>query len=163
MEELKFTDSESSETFEGFGRMLAESRIYGINNPKAMARLYQIENRLRTTDIPDYVFVADFGDNDLMVVKLNDAFSLASWIRSIFKDDMEREDGNILRLPMMGLLSDAAANDLDLRKVRMNVTEYRQILQGKRKPTPEPKQEPVPILVVVPQKDKPLNVPFPWI
>ncbi len=132
MEELKFTDAESNETFEGFGRLLAEARIYGINNPKAMARLYQIENRLRTTDIPDYILVADFGDNDLMVVEHNDPFSLASWTRSVIKDDLESEDGNILRQPMAKLLRDADANDLDLHKVHMNVIEYQQILQGKR-------------------------------
>jgi len=78
MEALKFTDSESGETFEGFGRLLAEARIYGINNPKAMTRFYQIGNKFRTTDIPDYVLVADFGDNDLMVVKFNDPFNLAT-------------------------------------------------------------------------------------
>ena len=161
MEELKFTDSESSETFEGFGRLLAETRIYGINNPKAMARFYQIENRLRTAAVPDYVFVADFGNNDLMVVKHNDPFSLSSWVRSVIRDDLE--DGNFLRLPVGMLLRDAGANDLELHKVYINVIEYRQNLQGKRNPAPEPKQEPAPIPVVVPQKEKPLDVPFPWI
>lgn len=147
MEKLNFTDSETGETFEGFGRVLAETRIYGVNNLNAMAWLYQIENRLRTATIPDYVFAVDFGDNDLMVVQLDDTFSLASWARSIVKDNLESEGGNLLNLPMMMLLSDAAANDLELRKVDMNVTEYRQTLQGKRKPSPT-KREPAPIPVV---------------
>jgi len=136
MKELNFTDSESGETFEGFGQLLAEARIYGTNNPKAMARFYQIENRLRTTDIPDYVLVADFGDDDLMVVKFNDPFNLATWLRLVIKDDLESEDGNLLRFPMSKLLRDAAANDLTLHKVYLNVVEYRQILQGKRTPAP---------------------------
>jgi len=60
---------------------------------------------------------------------------------------------------MSKLLRDAAANDLALHKVYMNVIEYSQILQGKRTPAPVPKQEPASMRVDLPKERRELPLP----
>ena len=145
MEELKFTDSETGETFSGFGRMLAESRIFEKNYSEARARFYQVENRNRLATIPDYLLVAVLGPDEVMVEKFNDAFHFASWMRNLIQEDLLEPGENVLFMAMQKIIRDAAANSLDFHKIHMNIVEYRQILTGKKK-LPEAAPEPIPIV-----------------
>ena len=166
MEKLEFTDTESGENFKGFGRMIAESRIFGKNYPEAMARFYQVENRRRTATIPDYLLVAVLGPDEVMLEKFNDAFHFASWMRLMIQEDLREPGGNVLFMAMTKVIRDASAVNPDIYEVYLNLIEYRQILTGKiqfPEPEPEPELEPVPIPAV---KRKPGNggMPFfPWI
>ena len=163
MEQLRFEDTESGETFEGFGRMLAESRIFGKNYSEARARFYKIENRRRTATIPDFLLVGVLAPDEVMLEKFNDAFHFASWMRLMIQEDLREPGGNVLFLAMQKIIRDASANSNELYQVRMNLIEFRQILTGKIQfPEPDPEPEPMPIPAV---KRKPGNgMPFfPWI
>ena len=132
---LEFTDSESGEQFEGWGVLLGEARIYGVNYPKAMLRLYRISRDQIHPEkpLPDYVVTALLKPGDLLVEQFQDSFGFAFWCRGIVEDNYKTEGENALYVPLMKIFSDVSPSNPVIKKISRSVAEYRRALQGDRK------------------------------